>query len=56
MEKCKTFPTLIEKEVTKTDNDRNKRVVTVSYKIKFIDCATFMAISLSNPVKGIYQN
>ena len=35
-EKCKTFSVSIEKEV---DKDGNESVVTISYKVKFIDSA-----------------
>ena len=48
MEKFKTFSVPTEKEVTKVDKDGNESVVTISYKIKFIDSARFMASSLSN--------
>ena len=44
-EKYKTFSIPIEKEVTKIDKDGNGSVVTISYKIKFIDSARFMATS-----------
>ena len=47
-EKCKIFSISIEKEVTKIDNNINESVVTVAYKIKFIDSARFMESSLSN--------
>ena len=52
-EKYKTFSILIEKEVTKIDKDGNESVVTISYKIKFIDCARFMGNSLSNLVDNL---
>ena len=42
-EKYKTFSVPIEKEVTEIDKDRNKSVATISWKIKFIDSARFMA-------------
>ena len=42
-EKYKTFSVPIEKEVTKIDKDGNESVVTISYKIKFIDSPRFMA-------------
>ena len=45
----------IEKEVTKIDKDGNESVLTVSYKIKFIDSARFMAISLSNLVDNLTE-
>ena len=38
-EKYKTFSIPIEKDVTKTDKDGNESVVTISYKIKFINPA-----------------
>ena len=41
------------KKVTNIDNDGNKSVVTISYKIKFIDSARFMKSSLSNPVDNL---
>ena len=36
-EKHKIFSVPIEKEVTKIDKDGNESVVTISYKIKFIE-------------------
>ena len=48
--KYKTFFVLIEKQIIKTDKDDNENVVSTSYKVKFIDCARFMATSLSNLV------
>ena len=39
----KTFPIPIEKEVKNIDKDVNENVVAMSYKIKFIDSARFMA-------------
>ena len=55
MEKYKTFSVLIEKEITKIDKDGNESVVTISYKIKFIDIARFMANSLSNLVDNLAE-
>ena len=52
-EKYKTFPLPIEKEVTNIDKDGNESAVTISYKIKFIDSATFIASSLSNLVDNL---
>ena len=43
IEKYKTFPVPIEKEVTNIDKDGNEGIVTISSKIKFIDSARFMA-------------
>ena len=40
--KSKTFSVLIEK-CTKTDKDGNKSVVSLSFMIKYIDSARFMA-------------
>ena len=51
--KYKTFSVPIETEVTKIDKDCNESVVTVSYKIKFIDSARFMANSISNLVDSL---
>ena len=51
MEKFKTFSVPTEKEVTKVDKDGNESVVTISYKIKFIDSARFMASLLSNQIQ-----
>ena len=39
---------ITEKGVTEIDKDSNGSVVTISYKIKFIDSAKFIATSLSN--------
>ena len=55
-EKYKTSSILIEKEVTKVDKDVNESVVTMSYEIKCIDSAKFMATSLSNLVDNLTQN
>ena len=38
-EKYKTFSIPIEKEIKNIDKDENESVVTISYKIKFIDSA-----------------
>ena len=37
IEKQKTFSVSIEKEVTTVDKERNKNIITISYKIEFID-------------------
>ena len=54
-----TFSVLIKKEIIKVDKDGNEDITTVSYKIKFLDCARFMASSLSNlfdnPAEGIHK-
>ena len=58
-EKYKTFSVPIEKEVTNIDKDGNESIVAISYKIKFIGSARFLASSLSNLVdnlaEGIYE-
>ena len=52
-EKYKTFSIPTEKEVMIIDKDGNESVVTISYKIEFIDSARFMASSLSNLVNNL---
>ena len=54
-EKYKTFYVLIEKEVTNVDKDGNESVVTISYRIEFIDSARFMASSLSDLVDNLAE-
>ena len=54
-EKYKIFSIPIEKEVTKFDKNDNEKAVTISYKIKFIDSAKFMASSLSNLVDNLAE-
>ena len=51
-ENYKTFSVPIEKELTNIDKDGNESGVTISYKIKSIDSAKFMANSLSNLAEG----
>ena len=57
--KVQNFSVPIEKEVTNIDKDDNESVVTISYEVKFIDSARFMASSLSNLVdnlaKGVHK-
>ena len=53
--KYKTLFVPIEKEITKTDKDGYESIVTISYKIKFIDSARFMANSLSNLVDNLTE-
>ena len=53
--KYKTLFVPIEKEITKTDKDGYESIVTISYKIKFIDSARFMANSLSNLVDNLVK-
>ena len=54
-EKYKTFSVPIEKEVTKIDKNCIESVVTISYKIQFIDTAIFMPISLSNLLDNLAE-
>ena len=54
-EKYKTFSIPIEKEVTQIDTNGNGSVVTMSYKIKVIDSARFMATSLTNLVDNFAE-
>ena len=54
-EKYKTVFAPIEKEVTKVDKEVNQNIITISYKIKFIDSARFMATSLSNLVDNLAE-
>ena len=51
-EKYKPFFLLIKSEVTKIDKDVNESAINISYKIKFIDTARFMATSLLNLIKS----
>ena len=44
-----------EKKVAKIDKDRNESVVTISYKINFIDSARFMETSLSSLVDNLTE-
>ena len=52
---CKNFFVPVEKEVRKIDKDGNVNVVTISYKIKFIESTRFMATSLSNLVDNLHK-
>ena len=54
-EKYKTFFVPAEKEVTKIDKDGNESVVIISYKIRFVNSARFMATSLSNLVYNLTE-
>ena len=47
-ENYRTFSGSIEKELTKKDKDGNGSVAAISWKIKFIGSARFIASSLSN--------
>ena len=54
-ENYKTFSVPIEKEIKKFNKDGNEDITTVSYKIKFINSARFMANSLSNLVDELAE-
>ena len=53
--KVQNFSVRTGKEVSKIDKDRNESVVTMSYKIKFIDGVSFIAASLSNLSSNINE-
>ena len=55
MEKYKTFSASVEKELAKIDEDGNESVLTISYKVKFIDTGRFMASLLSNLVDNLVE-
>ena len=54
-EKYVTFSLLIKKKITKIDKDGNDKMMTISYKIKFIECFRFMSRSLSNLVDNLSE-
>ena len=54
-EKYKIFSIPIEKEVTSIDKDGSENIITISYRIKFIDSARFMVSSLSNLVDNLAE-
>ena len=54
-EEYKTFSASIKKKIVKTHKKGNETVETISYKIKFIDSVTFMAISLSNIINYLTE-
>ena len=51
--KLQNISVSIENEVTKIDKDGNESVVTISYEIKLIDSARFIASLLSNLVNNL---
>ena len=51
----KNFSLPIEKEVREINKNGNESVVTISYKIKFIDGARFMATPLSNLLENLSE-
>ena len=54
-EKDKTFLVPIEKGPKKAVKDCNENIVTISYKIKFLDSAIFMASSVSNLIDNLAE-
>ena len=54
-EKCTTFSVPIEKEVTKINKEGNGNIITISYKVKFIGSAKFMAISSSSLADNLVE-
>ena len=54
-EKYKTFSVPIVKKIRKVDKGGNEDITTVSYKIKLIDSARFIASSLSNLVDNLAE-
>ena len=46
---------VLGKALINTDKDGNESIVTISYKIKFIDSARFMATSLSDLVHNVTE-
>ena len=60
-EKNKHFPFLTGNDTRKADKDENEIITTISYKItisyeiKFIDSAIFMASSVSNFVRNLAE-
>ena len=53
-EKCKTFSVPIKKP-RKVNKDGNEDIITISYKIKFIDSERFMSSSLSSLFDNLTQ-
>ena len=54
-EKYITFTGPIEKQVTRTDKDKEKITKNICYILQFIDNARFMAGSLSNVVNNLSE-
>ena len=54
-EKYETFSVPIVKEVKNIDKNGNQSVVMISYKIKFIDSARFLASSLLNLLENLIE-
>ena len=45
----------IKREIVKIDNEGNKALETISYKITFIDTLRFMTTSLSNLINNLSE-
>ena len=45
----------IKREIVKIDNEGNKALETISYKITFIDTLRFMTASLSNLINNLSE-
>ena len=54
-EKYKTFSLPMKNDIIKTVKNGNKTTESISYKIKFVDSASFMASSLSNLVDNLTE-
>ena len=58
-EKYNNFFVPLEKEIKKVDKVGNENIITITYKVQFIDSARFKASLFSNLVdnfaKGIYK-
>ena len=54
-ENYKTISVPIEKQVIKVDKEGIENIITISYKIKFIDSARFIASLLSNLVDNLAE-
>ena len=51
----KYFSDSIKREIVKIDNEGNKALETISYKITFIDTLRFMTTSLSNLINNLSE-
>ena len=45
----------MEKEVTRTNTNGEEITKNISYRLQYIDSATFVASSLSNPVNNLSE-
>ena len=51
----KPFQFQIEKEVPKVDKEGNENIITISYKIKFINSVRFIASSISKLIDNLAE-